>query len=166
MNPAPCRGALALTLVLAICLFLLPAPVRAAGQAELAGRVLQPDGITPRPGVVVTLFDPATDQTFSSEPTNTEGAFHIDRAPAGTYSLVAETGAGAYLAADELYLNEGSNPPLALTLQTAPGQTTGQQQQSNMKPWAKWLIAGSIAVVGLFLVYEVTKDAETDGSPY
>jgi len=34
MNPAPCRGALALTLVLAICSFMLPAPVRAAGEAE------------------------------------------------------------------------------------------------------------------------------------
>jgi hypothetical protein len=165
MNPAPCRGALALTLVLAIFLFVLPSPVRAAGAAELAGRVLQPDGITPRSGVVVTLFDPATDQTYSSEPTTAEGAFHIEQAPAGTYSLVAESEGGAYLAADELRLDEGSNPPLALTLQTAPGQTT-DQQQSNMKPWAKWLIAGSIIVVGLFLVYEVTKDAETDGSPY
>lgn len=165
MNPAPCRGALALTLVLAISLFLLPAPVRAAGEAELAGRVLQPDGITPRPGVVVTLFDPATDRTYSSQPTSTEGAFHIEQAPAGTYNLVAETEGGAYLAADELALEEGSNPPLALTLQTAPAQTTGQQQ-SNMKPWAKWLIAGSIAVVGLVLIYEVTKEAEDETSPY
>ena len=168
MSPSPRRGALALTLVMAMVLLSLPTPAHASSEAELAGRVLQPDGITPHSGVVVTLFDPATEQSYSSQPTNTEGNFHIGEAPAGTYSLVAETEAGAFLAADELRLQEGPNLPLALTLQTAPAQTTstGQQQQGKMKPWAKWTITGVIIVVGLFGVYEITKEAETDTSPY
>lgn len=166
MKPSPCRRALALTLAVTTLLFLLPAPVRAADDAQLAGRVFQPDGLTPRPGVVVHLYDEGTEQVYSSQPTTDEGSFLIDQAPAGTYSLVAESGDVAFLAADGLELQSGSNDPVALTLQTAPAQSTGQQK-SGLKPWAKWTIAGVIIVAGLFLIYEVTSDddSETDVSP-
>jgi hypothetical protein len=166
MNPTPSRRALALTLAVTTLLFLVPAPVRAADDGELSGRVFQTDGVTPQAGVVVHLYDEGTEQIYSSDPTTDEGTFLIGQAPAGTYSLVAETGEVAFLAADELELQAGDNEPLALTLKTAPAQT-GQQQQSNMKPWAKWVIAGAIIVTGLFLIYEVTKDddEEQDVSP-
>jgi len=165
MSPTPCRRALALTLAVTTVLLLLPAPVRAAGDAQLSGRVFATDGVTPRPGVVVALYDPASEQAYRSEPTTDEGTFHIAEAPAGTYSLVAETDGVAFLAADNLQLQAGSNEPLGLTLRTAPAYQTTGQQQSGLKPWAKWVIAGSIIVVGLFLIYEVTSESETNASP-
>jgi hypothetical protein len=163
MTPSHCRRALAFALAVSTVLFLMPAPALAAGAADFAGRVFQSDGITPQSGVVVTLYDPGTEQTFSSLPTTGEGNFRISDAPAGTYSLVAETGEVAFLAAEELNLQAGSNRPLALTLQTAPGYQSAGQPQTKIKPWAKWLIGGAIGVTALYLIYDVSE--ETDASP-
>jgi hypothetical protein len=161
MTPSLCRRTLALALTATTALLFVPAPVLAAGEAQLAGRVFDADGATPRSGVVVTLVDPASDASVSSAPTSHEGTFRIEQAPAGTYRVLAETPEGAFLAADPVDLQPGSNQPLSLTLKVAPGMdgTTG----SKMKTWKKWLIAGGIAVGALFLINEVTD--ETDASP-
>jgi len=161
MTPSLCRRALALALAATTALILLPAPVLAAGEAQLAGRVFDADGATPRAGVVVTLVDPDTDAAVSSEPTSDEGTFRIEQAPAGTYRVLAEAPEGAFLAADPVDLEPGANRPISLTLKLAPAMegTTG----SKMKTWKKWLIAGGIAVGALFLINEVSD--ETDASP-
>ena len=161
MTPSLCRRALALALAATTALFFVPGPVLAAGEAQLAGRVFDADGATPRPGVVVTLVDTATDASVSSEPTNDEGTFRIEQAPAGSYHVLAETSEGAFLAAEAVDLEPGANQPLSLTLKVAPAMegTTG----SKMKTWKKWLIAGGIAVGALFLINEVTDEA--DASP-
>lgn len=161
MTPSRCRRTVALTLAVSIALFVVPAPALSAGEAQLAGRVFDADGATPRPGVVVILVDAATDRTVSSEPTNDEGTFRIEQAPAGSYHVVAETSAGAFLAAEQVDLQPGANRPLSLTLKVAPaaGGTTGSQ----MKSWKKWTITGLIAVTALFLINEVSD--EVDASP-
>ena len=166
MTPSLCRRALALVLTVPLILLSIPSSAHAGESADFAGRVFQADGITPRSGVVVALYDPATEQTFRSQPTSDEGSFRISEAPAGNYALVAETGEVAFLAEENLELQAGSNRPLALTLQTAPGYETASSSQtpkSGMKPWAKGVIAGVIGVAALYLIYDVTK--ETDGSP-
>ena len=163
MIASPCRRALALALSASIILLVVPAPGRANGTAEFAGRVFRSDGITPRPGVVVALYDPTSDQTYRSRPTSDEGNFRISDAPAGRYALLAETGEVAYLASDEVELQAGANRPLALTLQTAPGYQATGQQQSGMKTWVKWVITGVISATALYLIYDVTK--ESDASP-
>jgi hypothetical protein len=158
MTSSLCRRALALFLAATTALLFVPAPALAAGEAEFAGRVFDADGATPRPGVVVTLFDAVSEETVSSEPTNDEGTFRIEQAPAGTYQLVAETSEGAFLAEVPVELQPGANRPLSLTLKVAPAMegTTG----SKMKTWKKGLIAGAIAVSALFLINEVTDEAD------
>jgi hypothetical protein len=163
MTASLSRRVLALSLCATVILLIVPAPVRAEARAEFAGRVFDSDGITPRSGVVIALYDAASEQTFRSQPTSDEGNFRIADAPAGTYALLAETGEVAYLANDELELQEGANRPLALTLQTAPGNQTTTQQQSGMSPVVKWVIVGVIAATALYLIYDVTK--ESDASP-
>jgi hypothetical protein len=162
MTPSLCRRALALALTVPLTLSMIPVPAHAAETADFAGRVFQSDGITPRAGVVVALYDSSTEQTFRSQPTSDEGSFRISEAPAGSYALVAEAGEVAFLADENLELQAGTNPPLALTLQTAPGyDTSSSKPSSGMKPWAKWLIAGVIGVAALGLIYNVTKETET-----
>jgi len=75
--------------------------------------------------------------------------------------VVAETPEGAFLAPERIDLQSGANRPLSLTLKTAPAVTgtTG----SKMKSWKKWTITGLIAVTALFLVNEVSNEA--DASP-
>jgi hypothetical protein len=162
-----CQRALALTLTLTLAMFLMPVPASAGSDAQFGGRVLQQDGITPRPGVVVTLYDSASEQTFSSPPTDDMGFFNITDARPGTYALLAETPEGAYLAAEDLDLQAGPNKALALTLSSAapkaaPGATT---PGSGMSKWAKWTIAGAIAATALFLATDVSSDVTEIASP-
>jgi hypothetical protein len=157
------RRALAATVALTTALFVMPAPLMAGTDAQLAGRVFDSDGITPRPGVVVTLVEEQSQVTFSSQPTDDKGIFRIDDAAAGGYRLLAETPEGAFLAADHLELQQGANKPLSLTL--APARTTPGGAQQGMEPWLKWTIAGGIIVTGLLLILEVTDDKEEGASP-
>lgn len=155
--------ALALTLAATTTLFLIPAPAWSDESARLTGRVFQVDGTTPGSDVVVNLFDPATERSYASRPTGTDGVFAIDGAPAGTYQVVAETPEGAFLAADEVQLAAGSNRPVRLTLiETAPAyyQTGGKK----MKRLHKWFIFGGVALAGLFVIDEVSEDADEDDS--
>jgi len=140
----------------------LPAP--AAGLALLQGRVLDADGKKPMSGVVVTLFDPTTQATFSSSPSDERGVFKAS-APAGTYRLVAETGGGAFLAAGPVEMSEGKNPAVALTLQRQTGGTgdtasgtPDQQKKDELKPWVKWTIIGVIGVAAILAVDAASGD--------
>lgn len=157
------RRALAATVALTTALFVMPAPIWAGTDAQLAGRVFDSDGITPRSGVTVTLVEEQSQATFSSQPTDDKGIFRIDDAEAGGYRLLAETPEGAFLAGDRLELQEGANKPLSLTL--APAQTTPGGAKQGLPTWAQWTIAGGIIVTGLLLILEVTDDKEEGASP-
>lgn len=150
--------------ILAICLAapLLAVPAFADSAADgtsarLSGRVVSHDGVTPLEGAVVVLVDPATRVPVASGAADADGTFTIEGAPAGAYALVAETGDVAFLAADELALVEGDNVPLSLTLNDRVPATTlapAQSAAGTMANWAKWLIAGGIAVGALVLIDE------------
>jgi hypothetical protein len=170
MNASPGRRALALTLTLSTLWLLAAVPALPDDGARFSGRVFRSDGATPRPGVVVALVEPDSHRIYRSGPTNDEGAFAIDSAPAGTYTLLAEVEEGAYLAANSLELRDGDNRPLALALQEqpananlAPGQSTAG---GGFPTWAKWLIAGGIVVLGAVLISDATDEPETEVSPF
>jgi hypothetical protein len=168
MTPSRCQRVLALSLTLTIALFLTPLPAWSAADAQFGGRVFQQDGSTPRPGVVVTLYESATERTFSSNPTDQFGFFNIEKAEPGNYALLAETSEGAYLSGDAVDLQPGPNKPLALTLsstapKTAPGSTN---PGDGMETWKKWSIAGAIGVVALFLAADISEDVKEDVSPH
>ena len=167
-NATPFRRALALTMILSTLWLIGAAPLVAEEDARFSGRVFRSDGATPRSGVVVTLVEPEFLRTFSSGPTNDEGAFTIDGAPAGTYKLVAEVEEGAFLASDSFELSSGDNRPLALALQEsntnlAPGQSSSG---GGFPTWAKWVIAGGIVVIGAVLISDATDDPESEVSPF
>jgi hypothetical protein len=105
--------------------------LHAGASSTLSGRVVAQNGADPRPGVVVTLFEPATERAFHSSPTDAKGAFSIDSAPAGSYSLVVETPEGAFLASDNLQLAPGVNRPLSLALK--PGRAEGAKPEAAPK---------------------------------
>lgn len=142
-----------------------------AANAVFTGRVLDSDGVTPRPGVVVTLVGDTPEHVYRSAPTRDEGAFRIETAPAGSYALIADTSQGAFLADGSLRLREGANNPLALTLngsakpnyQGGPGGSPGA---GGLPTWAKWTIAGVIGVAAVLLVIEATDDNETMASDF
>jgi hypothetical protein len=92
----------------------------ASSPATFRGRVLDADGVTPRTGVVVALYDPRTEGVVRSTPTDARGSFRIEGAAAGSYALLAETPQGAFLAAGEVRLSPGENRPLSLALQPTP----------------------------------------------
>ena len=157
-------------LAIALALFIVSpslSPVRAAPGAVLSGRVLQADGVTPRTGVVVTLFDVERRVEFPSDPTNAEGVFKIDTAPPGSYTVLARTAEGVFLAADGFVLVPGENRPLALTLQVAPGEAPRglAAQGAGLPVWAKGIIIGVIGVGALLVIDEVTEDTEPCASP-
>jgi hypothetical protein len=124
---------------------------------------LESDRITPRTGVVVTLYDAESDAAYRSQPTTDEGVFRIESAPAGSYALLTETPDGVYLAAEHLELAAGRNRPLALTLsETAPNLAPAQASSSGGLPtWAKGLIAGVIVFAGVLLIVAATEDEDS-----
>jgi hypothetical protein len=155
------RRLLAAHLAIATFVFASIVPVVHAENAMLSGRVMDTDGFTPRSGVVVALVDDENRLVYRSNPTNEEGAFEIDSAPAGGYKLLAETDAGAFVASNDFKLAGGENKPVALKLtpgsQTsnvtiAPGQTGG-----GGASWWQWAIAGTIIVAGLLVVADASE---------
>ena len=168
-----CRRFTATTVIFAVIAFVVVSPTWADTNAVFTGKVLESDPPTPRSGVVITLVDSSSEETFSSEETDADGLFRVDNAPAGSYRVVAETSQGAYLAGDSVDLTPGENRPVSLTLNgAAPNyQSTagagGQQAQGGGLPlWAKWVIVGGIIVIGAAAVSSVTSDEdETSASP-
>jgi len=162
------RPAVAFSLIAALTLTCLP--LGAAERAEVHGRVFLADGATPRPDVVVVLIGTEQEQEFRSEPTGLDGAFVV-RADAGeSYTVLVETPEGAFLAGAALPLAPGLNPPLTLALNPGVRSHTGLAQQSSessLPGWAKWTIVGVLAVVGAFLIYEVTSgEDEAPATPF
>lgn len=162
---------LAAVLVLAVLAATSPSAVRAS-DATLFGRVTDAPGATPRAGVVVALYDPSTQATFRSEPTDARGAFRIGSASAGTYQVVVESKEGAYLAGNAVALKGGENPPLSVALRpnaqeppTPPAPTptpapAPPAAASKQAPWVKWVIAGGIILGGALVVNAVTDDEQ------
>jgi hypothetical protein len=161
------RRLLAFQLAIATFVFASIVPVVHAENALLSGRVMETDGFTPRSGVVVALVDDENRLVYRSDPTNDEGAFEIDSAPAGGYKLLAETDEGAYLASDDFKLAAGENNPLSLKLTPrVPGSNAtiapGQAGADPGSSWWQWAIAGTIVAVGLLVVADAS---ESTGSP-
>jgi len=161
------RRLLAFHLAIATFVFASIVPVVHAENALLSGRVMETDGFTPRSGVVVALVDNENRLVYRSEPTNDEGAFQINSAPAGDYKLLAETDEGAFLASSDFQLASGENKPVALKL--TPGGhgsnatiAPGQAGASPGSSWWQWAIAGTIIVLGLLVVANAS---ETTKSP-
>ena len=143
----------------------------AASPSTLTGRVLTQNGSDPRPGVIVTLVEAASERAYRSSPTDARGAFTIDAAPAGNYALLVEAPEGAFLAASNLQLAPGVNRPVSLALKPGkqgepPAGTTppSDKKKGDVPTWAKWVIAGGIVVGAAIVVDAVTKGNEA--SPF
>ncbi len=164
------RRLLAFHLAVTTFVFVSFVPVVHAERALLSGRVMETDGFTPRSGVVVALVDHENRRVYRSEPTNEDGAFRIDSAPAGGYKLLAETDEGAFLASDDFQLAGGENKPVSLKLIPA-AQTSnatiapGQANDDDDGGWWQWLIAGGIVVAGLLVVDDASSTNQIQGSP-
>ena len=105
----------------------------------------------------MTLLDKQSGKEFQAEATNDEGAFKLDAAPAGTYTLLAVTPAGAFVAAESLELKPGNNTPLALTLQeTATDAELANGLAQEGSDAVRYVVLGLIGVVAVFAVDEVT----------
>ena len=136
--------------------------IQAGAAASLSGKVFQPDGRTPRSGVVVSLVSDEGTREVRSTPTSDEGSFVIDEALAGEYHVVVETPEGAFVTGASVELAPGANRPVALTLRT---DDDFQQQQfaasgGGLATWAKWVIAGGIIVAALFVINEINSDED------
>ena len=138
----------------------------AGANALFRGRVLDANGVSPRPGVVVTLVDETRRKTFDSAPADARGYFRIDTAPAGTYAVVARASEGAFLASEGVTLVPGPNKPRALALKSgaAEGSGGGAANAAKIANWMKWTIIGGIAVGALVVADAITSD-EPSASP-
>jgi hypothetical protein len=168
MTPSFFRRTVAGALVVTMALLVANLPALAGSNAVFRGRVLEADGVNPRPGVVVALVNGNDGKTFESAPADDRGYFRIDSAPAGTYAVVARASEGAFLAADAMTLNAGANKPVALSLKAnaAEGGTgTTNPQQDKIAPWLKWVIVGGIVVGAIVVADAITKE-ETPASGF
>jgi len=163
------RRPIAIVVVFALVTLTSSGVLAGNAPSTLTGRVVAQNGADPRAGVVVTLFEPATERAYRSSPTDARGAFKIDAAPAGSYSLVVEAPEGAFLAASNLQLAPGMNRPVSLALQRAaegepaPAGTKEAppaKKAGELPTWAKWVIAGGVIVGAAIVVDAVTKNDE------
>ena len=171
MRPIGLRRGLALMLIATTGSMLLITSAWPSENALFAGRVFQPDGVSPRVGVVVALFDDESGKVFRSQPTDDEGAFSIDSAPAGSYAVVTEAPEGAFMAGEEVQLEQGANRPLSLTLTStppagtlAPAQASGSK--SGLSAPVKWGITGGIIIAALFVIDDLSEDKEETASDF
>jgi len=172
MRPRQLRRNTAVALALSLVLALAVAPAAASG-AALSGRVVDGDGITPRSGAVVALYQEAAAKTaYRSAPTEADGSFKIDTVPPGTYAVLVETAEGTFLADADMPLAEGANRPVSLALSPlAPAVADDSSGSTTIHPrkmprWAQGLLAGTISVAALFVIDEVVKDSEETSSDF
>ena len=176
MSSSALRRSTALALIFGLVSLTSSGALLAGSPSTLTGRVLTQNGADPRPGVVVTLIEPASERAYRSSPTDARGAFSIDAAPAGSYALVVEAPEGAFLAASDLQLAPGVNRPLSLALKPgkqaqppaeAPPQDPNAKKKGAVPTWAKWVIAGGIIVGGAIIIDSLTSsdEASTYGPP-
>jgi hypothetical protein len=176
MSSSALRRSTAVALILGLVTLTSSGAIQAGSPSTLTGRVLTQNGVDPRPGVVVTLIEPASERAFRSSPTDARGAFTIDAAPAGSYALVVEAPEGAFLAASDLLLAPGVNRPLSLALKpgkqdqppaATPPPDSDAKKKGAVPTWAKWVIAGGIVVGGAIIIDAVTSsdDASTFTPP-
>ena len=176
MPSSALRRSTAAALVLGLVSLTASQAFAAGTPSSLSGRVMTQSGTDPRPGVVVTLIEPVSEQAYRSSPTDARGSFTIDAAPAGSYALVVEAPEGAFLAASNVQLAPGLNRPLSLALKpgkqdqpapTPPEPTPAPAPASTPPPastkktvptWAKWVIAGAVIVGGAIVIDAVTSD--------
>ena len=169
---ATLRRATATLLVMTVLALMTVVPAVAEDGAVFNGKVYGSSAADPMSGVVVTLVEPTSETTYSSQPSMDDGTFRVEGAPAGSYRVVAETKRGAFLAGTPVSLAPGKNQPVALTLGQVDTQTSqstgGSQSQSGLPKWAKWTIVGGIAVIALIAIDNITDDTddEPDVSPF
>lgn len=170
MRTSPLRSVLALCLTVSTAMTLVVAPAFAEDPASFGGRIFDSDGVTPRDGVTVTLVDTETHQVFRSKPSGSEGAFRIEAAPPGSYRMLAETGEGAFLAAEAVRLEPGRNRALALSLNASAEDPAGGSGTSapadGMPLWAEIVVAGSIALGALLVIDELSSEVEQPASTF
>jgi len=164
MSWSTLRRSTAVALVFGLVTLTSSGVLLASSPSTLTGRVLTHNGADPRPGVIVTLVEPASERAYRSSPTDARGAFTIDAAPAGDYALFVEAPEGAFLASNHLQLAPGVNRPVSLALKPgkkgeAPAGTTAPpaRKKGDVPTWAKWVIAGGIVVGAAIVIDAVTK---------
>ena len=169
MSSSTLRRSTAVALVFGLVSLTSSGALLAGSPSTLTGRVLAQNGADPRPGVVVTLIEPASERAYRSSPTDARGAFTIDATPAGSYALVVEAPEGAFLAASDLQLAPGVNRPLSLALKpgkqgqppaAATPQDPNAKKKGTLPTWAKWVIAGGIIVGAAIIVDAVANDSK------
>jgi hypothetical protein len=189
MSTSVLRRSTAVGLVFGLLSLTSSGMVRASSPSTLSGRVVWQNGADPRAGVVVTLIEPTSERAYRSSPTDAQGTFTIDAAPAGKYELVVEAPEGAFLAASNLDLAPGLNRPLSLALRpgkqdqpppatpppatpppaTPPPATpppAEAQKKEGLPTWAKWVIAGGIIVGGAIVIDAVSSSDNNNASPF
>lgn len=176
MSSTVLRRATAVALVFGLVTLTSSGAALAGSASTLSGRVLTQNGADPRPGVVVALIEPSSEQAYKSFPTDAQGAFTINTAPAGSYAIAVLAPEGAFLAASNVQLAPGVNRPLSLALKpgkqdqpatppATPAATPPPAGQKGQLPtWAKWVIAGGIIVGGAIIVDAVTSDSNEASS--
>ena len=162
MRPNRTRNQIAVMVMLVLAGSTFAPAIQAGAVASLSGKVFQPDGRTPRSGVVVSLVNHEGTREVRSTPTTEEGTFLIEDATEGEYHLVVETAEGAFVTGATVKLAAGTNRPVALTLRTDDDFQQPQFAASGggLPTWAKWVIAGGIIVGALLVINEINSDED------
>ncbi len=150
-------------------LFVASLPAPAAAPAQLRGRVLAHDGLTPRAGIVVTLAEPRGQVRHSSDPTTESGTFDLEGVPPGEYRLWVETPEGLFVAPEPVALSAGQALTLSLTLKP---RDEGDEQSPPPPPpsqgrskTVKWVLVG-VVLVGAAAVVSIVNEEEEVASPF
>lgn len=178
MSWSTVRRPIAIASILGLVTMTSSGLIQAGSPSTLSGRVVTQDGAGPRAGVVVTLVEPVSEKAYRSSPTDARGAFTIDAAPAGSYSLFVEAPEGAFLASSHVQLAPGVNRPVSLALKPGkqgeppteppaePTPAPAAAPKSTVPTWAKWVIAGAIVVGAAIVVDAVTSDSNNEASSF
>jgi hypothetical protein len=148
--------------VVALAWTTLPSVARAEVLASWSGRVFQSDRATPRPDVVVSLFDAGGARVVRSAPSSADGTFTLEVAAADAYGLRVEAPEGVFVAAEPVRLVPGSNPPTALALSAFPVHAKNEQGlgQGDPSRVTEYVMAGIVSLAALLVILEITDEED------
>jgi hypothetical protein len=145
--------AFVLVFLLPVCLS--PSLGRSA-EGVISGIVLESGSRTPLSGVRVHLADPSTGVFYTSETTETDGTFTVDRLPAASYEVGVERQGGLYVVENRVNLAPGQNYLVELAIGPGAVQDEESDDDGALTFWqnpvtAALLVVGGAALSGLLL---------------
>ena len=135
------------------------------GEIDISGKVLAFDGITPVPGVIVSLVGEGKGQEYRGKPSDVQGRYRISSVTDGEYTITVETDRGTFQLPTVVVISGGQPSAITVILPEDASRTleAGPLPGDGRAAVGRWIAIGSAgAVLLVVLLHNLDEDDEEE----